>query len=38
MHFGIFLEERRRGVSEGATLRETIELADAGEAGGLDGV
>ena len=38
MHFGIFLEERRRGVSEGATLRETIDLADAGEAGGLDGV
>ena len=38
MHFGIFLEERRRGVSEGATLRETLELADAGEAGGLDGV
>src|SRR6195256_6769271 len=38
MHFGIFLEERRRGVSEGATLRETIERADAGEAGGLDGV
>src|SRR5258705_5368558 len=38
MHFGIFLEERRRGVSEGATLRETIELADAAEAGGLDGV
>jgi alkanesulfonate monooxygenase SsuD/methylene tetrahydromethanopterin reductase-like flavin-dependent oxidoreductase (luciferase family) len=38
MHFGIFLEERRRGVSEGATLRETIDLADAAEAGGLDGV
>jgi alkanesulfonate monooxygenase SsuD/methylene tetrahydromethanopterin reductase-like flavin-dependent oxidoreductase (luciferase family) len=38
MHFGIFLEERRRGLSEGATLRETIELADAAEAGGLDGV
>ena len=38
MHFGIFLEERRRGVSQGATLRETIELADAAEAGGLDGV
>ena len=38
MHFGIFLEERRRGVSESATLRETIELADAAEAGGLDGV
>jgi len=38
MHFGIFLEERRRGVSESATLRETIELADTGEAQGLDGV
>jgi alkanesulfonate monooxygenase SsuD/methylene tetrahydromethanopterin reductase-like flavin-dependent oxidoreductase (luciferase family) len=38
MHFGIFLEERRRGVSEGATLRETLDLADAAEAGGLDGV
>lgn len=38
MHFGIFLEERRRGVSESATLRETIDLADAAEAGGLDGV
>ena len=38
MHFGIFLEERRRGVSESATLRETIDLADTGEAQGLDGV
>src|SRR5258705_12780428 len=38
MHFGIFLEERRRGVSEGAPPRETIDLADAAEAGGLDGV
>jgi len=33
MHFGIFLEERRRGVSESATLRETIGLAEAAEAG-----
>ena len=38
MHFGIFLEERRRGVSESATLRETIGLAEAAEAGGLDGI
>jgi len=38
MHFGIFLEERRRGASESATLRETIGLADAAEAGGLDGI
>ncbi len=36
MHFGIFLEERRRGVSETATYRETIDLADAAEAWGLD--
>jgi hypothetical protein len=32
MHFGIFLEERRRGVSETATYRETLALADAAEA------
>ena len=38
MHFGIFLEERRRGVSESATLRETIDLVDVAEAQGLDGV
>ena len=36
MHFGIFLEERRRGVSETATYRETLALADAAEAWGLD--
>ena len=29
MHFGIFLEERLRGVSETATYRETLALADA---------
>jgi alkanesulfonate monooxygenase SsuD/methylene tetrahydromethanopterin reductase-like flavin-dependent oxidoreductase (luciferase family) len=38
MHFGIFLEERRRGASEAAAFRETLELADAAEAWGLDGV
>jgi len=38
MHFGIFLEERRRGSSEAAAFREELELADAAEAWGLDGV
>ncbi len=38
MHFGIFLEERRRGVTEMATFRETLELVDGAEAWGLDGV
>jgi len=38
MHFGIFLEERRRGASETAALRETLALVDAAEAWGLDGV
>jgi DNA repair exonuclease SbcCD nuclease subunit len=37
MHFGIFIEERPRGVRETATLRETIDLADNGEAQGRDG-
>jgi alkanesulfonate monooxygenase SsuD/methylene tetrahydromethanopterin reductase-like flavin-dependent oxidoreductase (luciferase family) len=38
MHFGIFLEERRRGTSEAVAFRETLELADAAEAWGVDGV
>jgi len=38
MHFGIFLEERRRGGGEGAALQEALELAEAAEAWGLDGV
>ena len=38
MHFGIFLEERRRGTSEVATFREGAELIEAAEAWGLDGV
>src|SRR5436190_6852003 len=38
MHFGIFLEERRRGTSEAVAFRETLELAEAAEAWRLDGV
>src|SRR5213595_180224 len=38
MHFGVFLEERRRGTSEAVAFRETLELADAAEAWGVDGV
>ncbi len=38
MHFGIFLEERRRGATEAATLQETVELVEAAEAWGLDGI
>src|SRR5438046_9020238 len=38
MHFGIFLEERRRGASEAQAFREALELVDAAEAWGLDGV
>ncbi|MGH7275660.1 MAG: LLM class flavin-dependent oxidoreductase [Candidatus Rokuibacteriota bacterium] len=38
MHFGIFLEERRRGTSEVATFQEGAELVEAAEAWGLDGV
>src|SRR3989442_15441275 len=38
MHFGIFLEERRRDGSEAAAFREALELAEAAEAWGLDGV
>jgi alkanesulfonate monooxygenase SsuD/methylene tetrahydromethanopterin reductase-like flavin-dependent oxidoreductase (luciferase family) len=38
MHFGIFLEERRRGVSEAGAFQETLDLVDAAEAWGLDGV
>jgi len=36
--FGIFLEERRPGSSEAEAFRETLELADAAEAWGLDAV
>src|SRR3989442_4897541 len=38
MHFGIFLEERRPGTSETAAFQETLDLAEAAEASGLDGV
>jgi alkanesulfonate monooxygenase SsuD/methylene tetrahydromethanopterin reductase-like flavin-dependent oxidoreductase (luciferase family) len=38
IHFGIFLEERRPGTSETAALQETLVLAEAAEASGLDGV
>src|SRR5262249_25707145 len=38
MHFGIFVEERRRGSSEAAAFQDAVELTEAAEAGGLDGV
>src|SRR5215813_6947922 len=38
MRFGIFVEERRRGVSEAAALQEVVELTEAAETWGLDGV
>lgn len=38
MKFGIFMEEMSRGQSQGDAFRETLRLADAAEAWGLDGV
>lgn len=38
MHFGIFLEERRPGGTDLAAFQETLALAEAAEAWGLDGV
>jgi alkanesulfonate monooxygenase SsuD/methylene tetrahydromethanopterin reductase-like flavin-dependent oxidoreductase (luciferase family) len=38
MHVGIFVEERRRGTSEATAFAEALQLAEAGEAWGLDGV
>jgi alkanesulfonate monooxygenase SsuD/methylene tetrahydromethanopterin reductase-like flavin-dependent oxidoreductase (luciferase family) len=38
MHVGIFLEERRHGVDDTTAFRDTLELADAAEAWGLDAV
>jgi len=38
MHFGIFLEEKRRGTGDAETYRETLDLVDAAEAWGLDAV
>jgi alkanesulfonate monooxygenase SsuD/methylene tetrahydromethanopterin reductase-like flavin-dependent oxidoreductase (luciferase family) len=38
MHFGLFIEESRRGVDHVAGFREDFELVDAAEAMGVDGV
>jgi alkanesulfonate monooxygenase SsuD/methylene tetrahydromethanopterin reductase-like flavin-dependent oxidoreductase (luciferase family) len=38
MQFGIFVEERRRDTSEATAFQEALELTDAAEAWGLDGV
>ena len=38
MHFGIFLEEARQGVSQAAAFRETLDVVDLAEDWGLDGV
>jgi len=38
MHFGIFVEERRRDTSEATAFQDALELAEAAEAWGLDGV
>lgn len=38
MELGIFMEETRPGISQAAAFREKLELADATEAWGLDGV
>src|SRR5262245_20568124 len=38
MHFGIFVEERRRGASEASAFQDALELTDAAEAWGFDGV
>jgi alkanesulfonate monooxygenase SsuD/methylene tetrahydromethanopterin reductase-like flavin-dependent oxidoreductase (luciferase family) len=38
MQVGIFLEERRRGTSDADAFRESVALADAAEAQGIDGV
>jgi alkanesulfonate monooxygenase SsuD/methylene tetrahydromethanopterin reductase-like flavin-dependent oxidoreductase (luciferase family) len=38
MHVGIFVEERRRGTSEATAFAEALELTQASEAWGLDGV
>src|SRR5262245_62811109 len=36
MEFGVFAEQMRRGASQSESLREMLELAEAGEAWGLD--
>lgn len=38
MHFGLFIEESRRGADHVAGFREDFELVDAAEAAGVDGV
>jgi len=38
MHFGIFVEERRRETSEATAFQEALQLAEAADAWGLDGV
>ena len=38
MHFGVFMEEMRRGASHAEAIREALELADVAEALGLHGV
>ena len=38
MHVGIFVEERRRDTSEAVAFRDAVELAEAAERQGLDGV
>ena len=38
MHVGIFVEERRRDTSEAVAFRDAVELAEAAEREGLDGV
>ena len=38
MRFGIFLEERRPGNDDAAAFQETLDLAEAAEAAGLDTV
>src|SRR2546430_15243934 len=38
MHFGIFVEERRRETSETTAFQEALELGEAADAWGLDGV
>jgi alkanesulfonate monooxygenase SsuD/methylene tetrahydromethanopterin reductase-like flavin-dependent oxidoreductase (luciferase family) len=38
MHFGVFVEERRRDTSDATAFQDALELAEAAEAWGLDGV
>lgn len=38
MHFGLFIEELRRGVDHATGFGETFELVDVAEASGVDGV